>query len=236
VLFEFYLVGAAGAIFTIGAFIQWLWPSEERLALVRNSGVDRVAGVPVFAMGTRSPMWWGMACTVAVAGTVIATLVYCYFYLRLFSPEWPQNGLPQPRLTVPSLTFGLLILSGMTQWLAKRSIFSGIRKRAGIALGLTLGLGVAFLLLHIYGLSGVPFSHRTNAYGSVFLVTAWILNVLVIVALGLQLAAQLRLRRNFDDRTGFMGVQIQITAMFWYFIVAAGSVVYLVLYVSPHLL
>jgi cytochrome c oxidase subunit I+III len=235
-LAEFYIMATAGLVFSIGAFIVWLWPSEKRLRMMRESKVGERAGLPLFATGPRSATWWGMICLVATLGTVFATLFYSYFFIRLFSSEWPQNNLPLPEFGWSVLAFGLLWASAASLHRSARNFRDARKLETQVALVLSIVLGLGFLGVHLSELSRVPFTLQTNAYGSLFFVISWCLNVVVVVGLALLVAAQIRVRRDYEDRDGFMGLQMQLTSMFWYFVVVASVFVFATIYLSPHIL
>lgn len=235
-LSQFYILASAGAVFGVAALISWLWPRRERLEMVRRSGLDQSTGLPLFTTGARSVAWWGAVGLIATLGTVFATLFYSYFYIRLFSPQWPQGGLPLPPWIGPLLVYGPLPASAGCLFWAMRSFQGGRKRSAQTGLALALALGLGFLALHFYELSRLPFAPWTHAYGSLFHVISWCLDLVALAGLGLLGAALVRLRREAGDREGFMGLQMQITALFWYFVTVAGLFVFATLYVSPHVL
>ena len=61
------------------------------------------------------------------------------------------------------------------------------------------------------------------------------LHVLVLVGLALLAGAMFRIRGEHENREGFTGLQMRVTAMFWHSVTAAGIFVFAVLYISPRL-
>lgn len=237
VLTKLYIVAAAGALFAIGALLAWLWPDDARLEQLRTSPTVAAAGLPVFTTGARSPVWWGMVCLIATLATALAAQVYSYFFIRLFSAEWPQGDIALPELFWPSLLYALLLASGGAQLRAAWTYRRGTNARAiQTALTLSFILGVGFIALKFVALHFLPFTAQSNAYGSLFFVMSHSLIAVALVGAALIAAAWLRLRQDHEERGGLMALQMQITSMFWYFVVIAAVGVYKVLYLSPHLL
>jgi cytochrome c oxidase subunit I+III len=236
-LFEYYALAGAGLIFFVGALIAWMWPDEDRLEMIRTTGIDAQAGLPVFSTGTRSTGWWAMVCVLITTGTAFGALFYSYFFLRLFSPEWPQGGIAAPQLLLPSISLGILLATSPAQYVAGRWFRSGRAARPiQVVLVGNILLGIAFLALQMMAINRLEFSFHTNAYGSVFHVLLWMQLIILFVGLALQAGAVVRLQRAPEDRHGFTPMQIQITSLFWHFVVAAGVAVFAVLHFSPHVL
>jgi cytochrome c oxidase subunit I+III len=236
-LFGFYALAGAGALLFVGALIAWLWAPNERIERMQASAMDRKAGLPIFPTGARSTGWWGAVCLFVVLGSSLGALFYSYFFLRLFSSQWPQNDLPRPELILPGIAFGLLALSAGSQFFASRSIRQAhSRRRIDAALGATLILGLLVLGYQVFALSRLPFGPGTNAYGSLFHVITWFLMLVLLTGLALLAGMLVRLRRSPHAPPAFVQLQLQVTSMFWYFAVATGLAVFGVLYLSPHVI
>ena len=54
-----------------------------------------VSGLPSYAFGHRSRLWWGTAGFIVIEGTAFALALFVYFYLRSKLPAWPP-GVPPP--------------------------------------------------------------------------------------------------------------------------------------------
>lgn len=230
------LVLGAGALVTGGTLVKWLWPREAVVQMLRDSPVPAAASLPVFVTRNRSTGWWGMICLMTVLGTVLAALFYSYFYLRLFSETWPQGDLPYPDLAWPGLAFGVLAASGGAMWAAMRGHRDENRLWYFGGLAGAMLLGLAGLGLIVASNAALEFGPRKNAYASLYYVINGAFGVIASVGLIVLFAALVRSRRGFSDREGFMAVQLQITSLFWYFVVIAGVLVFGVLNLSPYLL
>ena len=62
--------------------------------------------------------WWGMLILIASESMLFATFIAAYYYLRFTSPEWPQDGLPAPKIAVPLILVGCLVATSVPMQLA----------------------------------------------------------------------------------------------------------------------
>jgi heme/copper-type cytochrome/quinol oxidase subunit 3 len=118
-------------------------------------------------------------------------------------------------------------------WLADRGIRRGNQGLLGLGLAGGFGLGGAFLGLQVAEHATLPFSHTTNAYGSIFFLLAWFETVLVAAGLVMSGVVQLQAWLGYFTRYRFGAVEN--LAMYWYFTAAAWLVVAGVIYGAPHL-
>ncbi|MBW3623190.1 MAG: cbb3-type cytochrome c oxidase subunit I [Armatimonadetes bacterium] len=235
-LLKLYLVGAICILLALVSIIVWLWPHEAYLKKIRESApaLEEESGLPVFTTGEKSIPWWGIVGQISTVSLMFSVLFYSYFYLRLYSPTWPQGGIPRPDLLMPGVAYGLLAASALPQLWARRAFKRGEEWQVSGGLIGTLLLGAAFIWALYAYLGGLEFTHRTNAYGSMFYLIQWLMSGLVGVGMLLNLGLHYRYRRVPEDREHFMPVQMQVTAMFWYFLAVLGIAVYGVVFLSPY--
>ena len=227
-LTEYYLVIPLGLVFTAATVALWLYPSDRILRLMAASDLPQRTGLPLVTTGPRSTGWWGVIMLIAVVATALGALFYSYFFIRLFSEQWPQEGLPLPDLGLATAKFAVLVLSVAPQWLAGRWT------RPRLALPVAFVMGGTFLGVQLWELIRPEFAPQTNAYSSLFFVIHWVLSLIVIAGLLLNGACQLRLRR--DPGSAYMQLQMQISEIYWYATVVFALAVYAVLYWSPRLI
>lgn len=232
-LAKMYLLAGAGGLVALFALVVWLWPSSRELEILQDQEMIERSGLPIVTTGSRMIGWWGMISIIFVMAVILATLVFSYFYIGLRSAIWPQHGLPLPELLVPGIALGCLVLSAVPMFWALREID---RDRPGFALvGLALSflLGGVFLGVHFYALLDVGFTHQTNAYGSIFYTLNVFTLLLSFIGLCLSTGGQIRTALGHFNSRNYMA--LQNISLFWYFVVVAGLVNFLTLYVSPHL-
>ncbi len=235
VLFDVYLLLVLGLGFGAAVALYWLWPRGHRLDTLRASRVDDRAQLPLFTTGSDAPVWWGGLLFVTIAATVFVVLFFSYFYIRLYSAEWPQGNLPVPELTwstaALAVLFGSALPLGWGRWQLRRA------RPEGFTYGLTASwlLGLLFVALKGVGLRRLDFSPQVNAYGSLFWVIEGLLGVFVLVGLTLGGVTLYRMYRREYREENYLPVQIQVTSMIWFFVVVVGLGVYVTLYISPYM-
>lgn len=233
VLAKIHLVAIVGAVLAIGAFGAWLTPDPRRLEMLRNSDVAERVGLPILVTGSRSTAWCGMICLLAVLGTVLAAITYSYFYIRLYSPSWPQVDLPRPRWTWFAIAYGLLLLTAPTLAFANHCFHNAKPIATQFLMTTILVLAAAFLAVNLYALADYGVSARDSAYGSLFYLLSGYPWLLVLTGMALLGNAQIRMLSEHQDRQGFMALQMQVTSLYWYFVAVAGLCVFLTLVISP---
>jgi heme/copper-type cytochrome/quinol oxidase subunit 3 len=191
-----------------------------------------VSGLPTFAFGNRTILWWATLALAAIEGTVFAMAVVTYVYLRGRQPEWPPN-LPAPGLFWGTVNLFIMLASVVpNEWTKKQA---EKLKWKGTLLGLLIciAVGVAFLIVRIFEFGALGCRWDTNAYGSI----VWTL-------LGLHTA---HLLTDFIDTVVLTAVlyrhpspkrYVDVTenAMYWYFVVGSWIPIYVVIYFGPYLL
>src|SRR5437764_344133 len=95
----------------------------ERL-LPRTTGA---AGAEAVARAARERVgrpagWWGMVIFVASEATLFAAMIGAYFYLRFYTTQWPPHGIPDPKVVLPLILTGVLLLTSLPMQLAWRSV------------------------------------------------------------------------------------------------------------------
>ncbi len=235
VLAKSYSLAVAAAIFAAGVIGYWLLHEP---AIERDEAEDLEArlGLPVVASGPRSTGWWGMLGLLAILATALAALVYSYFYLRLYSQQWPQDGLPLPDLTMGYIAYGILAASGIvligSSWSRRRRRGRPLGAMGGAAL-----LGAGFIGTQLANLLTVPFAPTHSAYASVFFTLNGFILLVAAAGVALQVGLIARsLQSPEPPDAPAQQLRFQVVEMFWYFAVVAGLIAFATTYLSPHLL
>lgn len=188
--------------------------------------------LPVGKAGHRTGGWWGMLSLIGTETSIFAYLLFSYFYLQSqHAQTWPPTGLPPMRYSIP-VTCCLLVSAG-TVWWAEHSARNGRRPFLLIALGITLLLGVAYVVLQFLDWQIEPFTINSSAYASLFfLITAAhllhaIVGEFILVAMIIWTAMGHIAEQRFSA--------INIAAMYWYFIVGIWIAVFITLYILPYI-
>lgn len=231
----FWWVPVGGVISVIG-LIGWLVPDRKELEAMRTSTLSDELGIPIFTTGSKALGWLGLMFLLAVLGTLFLGLFYTYFYLRLYSTEWPQGGISRPELVVPILLYSLLFAAALCTGFGWRWFRRGAKWTYTVCLLLACMLASVFLGLHFWNLTVLDFEPQTNAYGSIYFMISWAVDLIVIVGLGIAATAVYRALRGDEHWQMLEALHAQMAAHFWYFTALASVLVVAVLYASPHVL
>jgi cytochrome c oxidase subunit I+III len=203
--------------------------STERL---HESAID-VSGLPSYAFGHRSMMWWGVMGMIVIEGTVFALAAFAYLYVRALSDVWP------PVAQGPDLRWGtvntLVLVASLlpNQW-AKRAAERLDLRQVQVALILCLLFSLAFLGVRVLEFGALNCRWDTNAYGS----TVWMLMGLHTVHLLTDTydSAVLTVLMHAAPVEGKNFVDVSESAFYWYFVVLAWLPIYGLVYCGPALL
>jgi heme/copper-type cytochrome/quinol oxidase subunit 3 len=192
-----------------------------------------VSGLPAYAFGHRSLLWWGMLGIIVLEGMVFAVLIVAYFYMRQFESDWPP-GVDAPLLIYGTINTVVMLASIIPNAIYKRAAEREDLRKVQIWLTASIPFALAFIVIRAFEFGALNCMWYTNAYGSVVwvllgahtahLVTDFI-DTLVLVAL--MFSKPLEGKRFVD---------VSENAFYWYFVVAAWLPIYAVIYLVPHLI
>jgi cytochrome c oxidase subunit 3 len=199
---------------------------------MKTRSVLDVSGLPNYAFGHRSLMWWGTLGFIAIEGTVFVLAAMTYFYLRSKALQWPP-GAPPPDLLPGVVNSAILLASLYPNQRAKRAAED--EDLAGVRLWLLvcIAFGVAFNLVRIWEFQALNCRWDQNAYGSIVwtILGLHTLHILTDVADTIVLTAAVFLR----PITGMRFSDVSDNSFYWYFVVLSWIPLYAVLYVAPRL-
>ena len=125
-----------------------------------------------FAVTRREPSlgWWGMALFVAAEATLFGVLVATYFYLRFKNLEWPPRGIPEPKLGVPLVLLGVLLVTSVPMQLALRAANAHRLGAARLLLGLASIVQAGYFAMQVHEYAGDlgRFAPADHAYASIY--------------------------------------------------------------------
>jgi cytochrome c oxidase subunit I+III len=191
-----------------------------------------VSGLPEYAFGHRSRLWWGTAGFIVIETTAFALAVFAYFYLRSKLPQWPPGAAPPDLLWGTLNTLILLVSAVPNQW-AKNAAEEQQLGRVRLWLVVCIGFGVVFLIARGFEFTTLNCAWDTNAYGSIVwaimgLHTAHLLTDVVDTSV---LTALMFTRHAHGRRF----VDVSENAFYWYFVVLVWLPLYAVIYWVPRL-
>lgn len=196
------------------------------------SEAERWRDLPRGAAGRASTLWMGMVLFILIEGTVMASIITSYYYLRVTVTEpWPPPGVAMPDLGMPSVSLLALVLSVFpVAWARGRfRVDDHAKGRLGLLLG--VGLAAAYLILSGVEAAGRGYSHAAHTYGSIVWVLSGyqIFHVIALLGLGSSLVGFARGGR-FD---GVRRAPVEAVALYWAFVVIAAIPSYVTLYLAP---
>ena len=110
----------------------------------------------------------GMTLFVASEGMFFAAFFGAYLTIYAATAIWPPLAIPIPEVTISSIATVLLVLSGFTLSAGVSAARKGKAGHLNLLLGVTIVLGVAFLILQAYDYSNTGFSIHDGTYASLF--------------------------------------------------------------------
>ena len=189
--------------------------------------------LPVYVLGSKSVVWWGMLGLLAIEIVVFSGLIAMYFWLRLVNPSWPPEGIDPAGLLLPTINTLVLMASGIAMIVAKRAIVRGNHLVTKLGQVVALALAVVFLVIKFIEYSGYDYNWATHAYGSITWTmtgfhTGHVISVLVkgLVVLAMSLRGMFRPDRH---------LALEISALYWVFVVVIWLPLYFTMYISPRL-
>jgi heme/copper-type cytochrome/quinol oxidase subunit 3 len=111
-----------------------------------------------------------MLMLIASETTLLACLIATYWYLRIRAPHWPPPGIPEPRVVVPMVLAGVLLLPRGPMQLASRAVREGrlAATRRLLVLALVVQTGYLAYEINDFGDQLRAFGIARNAYSSIY--------------------------------------------------------------------
>lgn len=195
-------------------------------AQVRDGVLD-VSGLPTFAFGHRSPMWWGTMGLVAIESTVFALAIMSYFYLRSHADSWPMGGQP-PDLVWGNVNTLVLLATMIPNQLAKRAAERLDLPAVRLWMVVCMLASIAFLVVRAFEFGALNTQWDSDAYGSI----VWMLLGLHTTHLITDAYDSLVLTVLMftGPLEGKRFVDVSENAGYWYFVVLSWIPIYAVIY------
>ena len=196
--------------------------------------VGELSGLPTYAFGSRSLIWWGTSCFMLIEGTAFLLAAGAYLYLRGRADTWPPGSTRPPDLLWGTLFTLVLLVSLIPNiWLEKRAKKLDLRAvRVGMIVVVLFAL--ACLLLRAFEFPHLNCRWDVNAYGSI----TWALMALHTTPLipdAVDTAA-LGAFTFTHDIDGERFVDVTDNANYWNFVVLSWLPIYALVYWAPRLL
>ena len=160
----------------------------------------------------------------ASSGTMLfGTFIAAYLHLRRLTGRWPPEGVRLDQYLGNLLVITMVMSAATMEW-ACQALRRAERRQASAALGVTLGLGLAFLNLLSYTADQARFDAASHAYGLV--VTAMVMVLGIAVGIGVAFVTLTLVRVAGRQLSAAEPEQLRATACYWHFTVAASVAVW----------
>src|SRR4051812_40491939 len=199
---------------------------------MKHTPVLDVSGLPTYAFGARSPVWWGTLSFCVLEGTGFALAVGAYLYLAFINPHWPLSA-PPPGLIWSSLLTVLLVVSAVPNWLAKKAGEDEDLPKVRLYLVVMSLIGLAAIVLRLLEFTTLHVRWDQNAYGSLL----WAILGLHLTHIATDLIDTVVLTVLMFTRHGHgkRFSDVSDNAFYWNFVILSWLPLYALLYWGPRL-
>jgi cytochrome c oxidase subunit 3 len=181
------------------------------------------------AVASTSSSVLAMVLFVASESMFFAAFFGAYVTSYVNQKVWPPANTPAPPLGLATAAAAALVLSGLLLQGAVRSGRRGLPALVNRWLVLTLAVGVASVVLTLFGYSEVGFGLHAGIFASQFYLMTGL--AVAHVAGGIVLLALIAVM-GLSGRLALVRYQpVQAAAVYWNFMVVLGLVIYVVFYV-----
>jgi cytochrome c oxidase subunit I+III len=189
------------------------------------------ARLPHLGWGPGAAVWWAIWSLIAIEGTVFVLLVSVDLYLRAIATAWPPEAIPLPGLAVATANVVLLLVSVVPTVAAHRAALRCDRRASARYLAMATALTLGTLALRGLELARLPMRWDGHAYGSIVwtILGAHAMHLVASALEDLLLCALLVIGPVEDKHY----VDVTVSALYWYFVVAAWIPLYLLVYWLP---
>ena len=183
--------------------------------------------------GTRGTGVWGAAMAAVAVGTVLAFLIYSYFYLEVSNQPFRRPALPAPPLLAPAALVAGLCVTVPVALALWRATTEGRHHGIAVASGLIAAAGAIFLGSGLLTVNGQELTPGQDAYSAAVLVVLSFHAVATLVAIGVAgFVAYQALRMG--DHPWVLSASAA-TAVWWCYVVAGWLAVAFAVYGYPAL-
>ena len=192
-----------------------------------------VSGLPTFAFGSRSPLWWGTLCIMVVEGSMFLFGLISYFYLQGTQYEWPPGANQLPGVTFATINTVILLLSIWPNHLVKKAATNLELEKVQKLLLVMSGAAVVFLVIRAFEFTQLEIRWNDNAYGSILWVMLGLHTVhLLTDAFDTMVMAAMMYRKPVEGRRF---VDVSENAEYWYFVIVMWLPIYFAVYLYPRM-
>jgi cytochrome c oxidase subunit 3 len=197
---------------------------------VKTRVVQTVRHLDNHGYGPRMTTWWGTLAFIAVEGMGLALAAGAYLYIAWLNPDWPLSAEPPDLLWGTALTL-LMIVSAVPNAIILKTASQENKRKVQVLLVIMSLIGVLCCVLRAFEFTTLNIWWDTNAYGSLLWfvlglhTTHLVTDVAETIVLTVLMFTKHGKGKRFSD--------VEDNAVFWYFVIAAWGLLYLLLYWFP---
>jgi len=233
ILTQAYILSAFAIAMLAICLVIWLYPDADQLNQVANSELTSSTDLLTLPTSTASVVWWATIGFNIIMGSAFAALIYSYFYIRLFSPQWPQDGVAHPS-TWTALCGVVAIACGV--WIARHlphqlGVLDRKTQSAGaISIALTYS---AYIGLQLWDWASCGFSPSQNAYTSLFFVITATSMLSAAIVTAFAVFAAVRLISNHRIPQQSIQLHFEIISLLSVFLLGVVMATFATVYLTP---
>jgi cytochrome c oxidase subunit III len=193
-----------------------------------------VSHLPTSAFGHKEPLWWGIVLAITIETTAFAIAWSTYLYLRMQEATWPPWPWSAPDVMIGSISTAVILSTGVPMLLMSKAAKRMDQARIRLLLILFFTLCAVACGVRVWEFTALQVKWDSNAYGSIVwaLLTTHTVHLLSSIAETGILAAYLFVR-PMDPKHA---LDVEVSALYWYFVVGSWIPNFLFLYLGPHIL
>jgi heme/copper-type cytochrome/quinol oxidase subunit 3 len=179
-------------------------------------------------------LWWGIILAIAIESTAFTIGWATYLYLRMQEATWPPWPWVAPNLTIGAISTVAILATAIPMYLldkeSKRMDVARIRRLLVVFYAMSL----VVCAIRVWEFIALQVKWDSNAYGSIVwaLLTIHTVHVVSSLAEAAILTVYIFIR-PMDERHA---LDLQVTALYWYFVVGSWIPNAILLYLGPHIL
>jgi cytochrome c oxidase subunit 3 len=193
-----------------------------------------VSHLPTSAFGHKEPLWWGVMLAIVIESTAFALAWATYLYLRMQEATWPPWRWSAPDLLIGSISTVVILATWAPMFLMSKAAKQMNQARIRTLLIIFFVLCAIACGARVWEYSALQVKWDSNAYGSIVwaLLTIHTVHLVSSIAETGILAAYLFVR-PMDPKHA---LDVEVSALYWYFVVGSWIPNYILLYLGPHIL
>ena len=199
-------------------------------ATPREKVID-VGDLPEHGFGPDATSWWGAVLLVCIEGTMFVLLAATYLYVRGNFAVWPPIAYGTIAFKWATAGLALLLVSIVPMVIAKRAALEERLRPMVVGVVLSTVLSGGAIACRWFELTHLGFTWDANAHASVFWTTLGMHTFHEIAASLENVMFLVLVWKGPLERKLF--VDVEVNAIYWYFMTAGLLPLYALLYLEP---